>query len=404
MHGDRPTKILTINSGSSSLKFAIFQMGDSESRPLSGKIDGIGLTHCNFHVKHADTGKTIEQSLQAADHEAAIQWLFAWLEKENLERDLHAVGHRVVHGGDRYSRPEFITPELLATLRELVPLAPDHLPQEIKAIEAVSRAHPTLRQVACFDTAFHRTMPRLAQIYPLPRALVDEGILRYGFHGLSYEYIVSALRPEAGDDAANGRLIIAHLGNGASMAAVRDGQSIDTTMGFTPLGGLMMSTRSGDLDPGVLLYLLNEKKFSAERARQLVHLEAGLLGVSGRSADMEELLKRESSDPPAAEAVALFCYLARKHLAALAATLDGLDTLIFTAGIGENSPPIRSRICRGLDFLGILLDENQNEKNAAIISQAKSPVKVRVMKTNEELMIARHTRALLEMIVPGASH
>jgi acetate kinase len=235
----------------------------------------------------------------------------------------------------------------------------------------------------------------VAQRYALPGSLFGEGIRRYGFHGLSYEYILQELGQEAGAREAAGRLIIAHLGNGASLCAVRDGRSVASTMGFTAVDGLMMGTRSGALDPGVLLYLLNEKKFSGERARQLVHLEAGLLGVSGRSADMEELLKRESSDPHAAEAIDLFCYQARKYLAALAATLGGLDTLIFTAGIGENSSAIRSRICHGLEFLGISLDENQNDKNAAIISQPKSPVTVRVMKTNEELMIARHTRALL---------
>jgi acetate kinase len=280
-------------------------------------------------------------------------------------------------------------------LRELVPLAPDHLPQEIKAIQAASHYDPQLPQVACFDTAFHRHMPLLAQLYALPRPYLHMGLIRYGFHGLSYEYILQELRKEAGDAAADGRVIIAHLGNGASMAAVRNGQSMDTTMGFTPAGGLVMSTRSGDLDPGVLVYLLEERGLRASGLNDLINQRSGLLGISEISSDMQDLLAKEASEPHARQAVDLFCYQASKFLGALAAVLGGLDTLIFTAGIGENAPAVRQRICQNLTFLGIRLDEGGNAANAAIISREDEPVTVRVMHTDEDLMIARHTYTLL---------
>jgi acetate kinase len=284
---------------------------------------------------------------------------------------------------------------LLRALEEMVPLAPDHLPQELRAIQAVKQSFPDLRQVACFDTAFHRRMPRVAQVYALPRSLADEGIIRYGFHGLSYEYIMRELRDKAGARVANGRVIIAHLGNGASMAAVHHGKGVDTTMGFTPTAGLVMSTRSGDLDPGIILYLLRERGLDASMVNDLVNERSGLLGVSGVSADMEDLLKEEATNPQAAEAVALFCYQAKKFLGALSAVLGGLDTLIFTGGIGENAPPVRERICEGTEFIGIQLDPSRNRANASIISRDDSPTTVRVMKTDEELMIARHTADLV---------
>jgi acetate kinase len=299
-----------------------------------------------------------------------------------------------VHGGTEYFEPRLVTPELIAALRELVPLAPEHLPHEIKAIEAAQRAYPTLRQIACFDTAFHRHMPRVAQTYALPRYFRDQGLLRYGFHGLSYEYILDELRkvaPETADD----RLIIAHLGNGASMAAVRQARSVDTTMGFTPAGGLVMGTRPGDLDPGVIAHLLGKTGLNLAGFNDLVNHQAGLLGISGITSDMKELLGKETTDPHAAEAVELFCYQAKKFLAALTAVLGGLDSLIFTAGIGEDAASIRWRICRDLDYLGIRVDRARNDQNEPVISSAGSPVTVRVMKTNEELMIARHAAKLL---------
>jgi acetate kinase len=282
-----------------------------------------------------------------------------------------------------------VTKELLAKAMELRPFAPDHLPHEIEAIRAFAERFPALRQVACFDTAFHRQMPERARIYPLPRQLEREGVMRYGFHGLSYEYILGELRKEAGA-AADGRVIIAHLGNGASMAAAHRGQSLDTTMGFTPAGGLVMSTRSGDLDPGVIVYLLKERGMGTAQVNDLVNHEAGLLGVSGTSQYMKELLDIEAADRRAALAVDIFCYQARKYIGALAAVMGGLETLIFTGGIGENAPVIRERICTRLEFLGIGLDPARNRANAGIISCENSPACVRVMKTNEELMIARH--------------
>jgi acetate kinase len=387
-------RILTINSGSSSLKVAMYHMGRSETLVLSGSIERIGLRASLFHIQDADGETLIQDHLDLPDHDAALNMLFEWLQGHAPGQDLDAVGHRVVHGGAQYNQPHLITPELVATLRELVPLAPDHLPHELKAIEAVSRSYPALKQVACFDTAFHRHMPHIAQIYALPRHFWHEGVLRYGFHGLSYEYIMQELMREAGPEVASGRVVIAHLGNGASMAAVLGGKSVDTTMGLTPTGGLVMSTRSGDLDPGVILYLLEEKRMRPSTLNDLLNQHAGLLGVSGTTSDMEDLLSQEAKNPHAAVAVDLFCYQAKKYLGALAAVLGGLDTLIFTGGIGENAAPVRWRICQDTEFLGIRLDASRNDANAPIISRSDSPASVRVMRTDEELMIARHTYTL----------
>ncbi len=400
----RGSRILTINSGSSSLKFALFEMGDDEALRLAGRLEGIGLGGSGrFAVKDGEGNSLVDEANPLDDHEAALSRLFDWLKGRPEHGGLDAVGHRVVHGGSRHTRPERITPEVMASLHDLVPLAPDHLPQEIRAIEAVSRAYPELPQVACFDTAFHRTMPAVAQAFGLPRDLADEGVFRYGFHGLSYEYIVGELRKEAGSAAAGGRLIVAHLGNGASLAAILGGKSIDTTMGFTPAGGLVMSTRSGDLDPGILVYLLRHRGLDAEELDRVVNKRAGLLGVSGTSADMRELLEREDQDKHAAEAVALFCRQARKFVGALAAVLGGLDTLVFTAGIGENAPPVRGRICEGLEFLGVRVDPDRNARSDAVISPDGAPVTVRVMGTDEERMIARHTRDVVRERGPSGS-
>jgi acetate kinase len=394
MGDGRFLRILTINSGSSSLKVAMYHMGRSETLMLSGSIERIGLRASLFHIQDADGETLIQEHLDLPDHDAALKTLFEWLQGHAPGQDLEAVGHRVVHGGAQYNQPHLITPELVATLRELVPLAPDHLPHELKAIEAVSRSYPALKQVACFDTAFHRHMPQIAQIYALPRHFRHEGVLRYGFHGLSYEYIMQELRREAGPEVASGRVVIAHLGNGASMAAVLGGKSVDTTMGLTPTGGLVMSTRSGDLDPGVILYLLEEKGMRPSTLNDLLNQHAGLLGVSGTTSDMRDLLSQEAKNLHAAAAVDLFCYQAKKYLGALAAVLGGLDTLIFTGGIGENAAPVRWRICQDMEFLGIRLDPGRNDANAPIISRSDSPASVRVMRTDEELMIARHTYTL----------
>jgi acetate kinase len=388
-------RVLTINSGSSSLKWSLYQMGSMETRILSGSIERIGLHGGISHIRDADGKTLLDENREFPDHDAALKTLLDWLEERFPGRHVDAVGHRVVHGGPTYSEPHLVTTELLETLEEIVRLAPEHLPHELKAIDTIRRLFPAMKQVACFDTAFHRHMPEVAQRIPMPRSLWNEGVLRYGFHGLSYESIVSKLREIAGPEAANGRVLIAHLGNGASMAAVRNGVGIDTTMGLTPAGGLMMGTRSGDLDPGIIVYLLQEKGRSPSTIDYLVNQRSGLIGVSGSSSDMRDLLSREAGDPHAAQAVEMFCYQARKFVAAMASTLGGLDTFVFTAGVGTNAPEVRQRICTGLEFMGIYIDPARNESNAPIISTDQSPVTVRVMKTDEELTIARHTYTLL---------
>jgi acetate kinase len=385
-------RILAINSGSSSLKVALYEMNNLEKLLVAVEVRRIGIPNGRIRVSDAQ-GKTLfDREVSVPDHVAALNSVLKWLRNENHEID--AVGHRVVHGGPTYSRPQVITADVVSALRELTPIDPDHMPQAIAAIEAVRREHPSLIQVACFDTAFHRQMPRVAQVCPLPTRFYDAGVLRYGFHGLSYEYVISELRRLDGE-LADGRVVIAHLGNGASMAAVHQGKSIDTSMGFTPTAGLLMGTRSGDIDPGVLLFLIEEKKMNAKAVNHLLNKDSGLLGVSGISEDMQDLLQRADGDSGAALAIELFCLRARKYLGAYAALLGGLDVVVFTAGIGEHAPEVRERICSGLQFMGLQLDPARNLETASVISAKSSLVKVRVIKTNEELMIARHTAALM---------
>lgn len=379
--------ILTINSGSSSLKFSLYDMGRSEAPLLSGEFDRIGLRNGVFHAKDR------RQDVDLPDHGAALQMLFAWLASHGPGAELDAVGHRLVYGGPEYDKPQLITPMLVGALKKLIPFAPDHLPHELKAIQAVDNLHPGLPQVACFDTAFHWQSPKIAKLYPLPRHYWDEGLRRYGFHGLSYAYILQELAREGGA-VADGRVVVAHLGNGASMAAIRNRCPVDTTMGMTPSGGLMMGTRSGDLDPGAVFHVV-KKGSSLAAARDVLNEQAGLLGVSGISSDMQDLLAKETVDYRAAEAIELFCYQAKKFLGSLVAVLGGLDTLVFTAGIGEHAPSVRRRICEGLEFLGIRLDSKLNNAGAAIISTEYSPVQIRVMKTDEEIMIARYSNDLI---------
>lgn len=395
MQDEQFNRILTINSGSSSIKFALYRMGRAETAMLSGSIGGIGLGSGVFHVKDADGRTMFERHLQPKDHSAALKEIIKWLKNSPTAQHFDTIGHRLVHGGNRFSQPHLVTLDLVEALNELIPLAPDHLPHEINAIKVFRGSYPDVKQVACFDTAFHRKMPRVAQIYALPGELWRQGVLRYGFHGLSYEYILGELRKEAGVEASKGRVVVAHLGNGASMVAVKEGKSMDTTMGFSPAGGLVMSTRSGDLDPGVILYLFKEKSLDVSAVNRMVNKEGGLLGVSGISPDIKDLLDAEVKNQHASEAVELFCYQAKKFLGAFAAVLGGLDTLVFTGGIGENAPAIRWRICENMEFLGIRLDPMRNDANAPIISHDHSSTAVRVMKTNEELMIARHTYQLL---------
>jgi acetate kinase len=389
------SNILTVNSGSSSIKFSLYVLGKTERLVLEGELARIGLSQGFFQAKDQEGHPLTAQELDLPDHGAALKTLFAWLQGHEIGKELHGVGHRLVHGGPAHIKPQLVSSALIEDLKLLIPLAPEHLPDEIKGLEAVRMHFPDLPQVVCFDTAFHRRMPEVAQKYPLPKSLSMEGLRRYGFHGLSYEYILQELVQEAGASAASGKLIIAHLGYGASMAAINGGRSMDTTMGLTPAGGLVMSTRVGDLDPGVIVYLLREKGMTPAAVNNLINHQAGLLGISGISGDMHDLLAQEGTLADAGLAVEVFCYQARKFVGALAAALSGLDTLIFTAGIGENSAIIRARICAPLRFLGIILDKGLNEGNFPIISRIDSRVTVRVMQTNEELMIARHTRDLV---------
>jgi acetate kinase len=381
--------ILTINGGSSSIKFALFAAGDSLQRILEGSIERIGLPDATFVVKGANKADSFSRVVTAPDHTAAVGVLMDWIEGRIQRGELTAVGHRVVHGGPKYSQPQRITPEMVEELHQLSPFDPEHLPEEILLTEAFHRRFPDLVQVACFDTAFHHDLPRVAQLLPIPRRYEAQGVRRYGFHGLSYAFLLEELARVAGPQAARGRVILAHLGNGASLAAVYEGKSMDTSMGFTPTGGVPMSTRSGDLDPGLVWYLARTEKSTAKQFNEMVNFQSGLLGVSETSSDMHDLLERETDDVRAAEAVALFCYQVKKRIGAFAAALGGLDTLVFAGGIGENAPVIRSRICNGLGFLGIELNETRNAKNAPLISPDAGQVAVRVMHTDEEQMIAR---------------
>jgi acetate kinase len=360
-------------------------------RLLHGKIDRIGLSGTNL-VCNDGAGKPEKTfGIAGSDHRSAANVLIDWLQKQDEFSSVSAIGHRVVHGM-RHVQPEIVTRELLDELQLIRPYDPDHLPGEIELIETFLERHPKLPQLACFDTAFHQSMPRVAKLLPIPRRFDAKGVQRYGFHGLSYAYLMEELGRLNDSVAIKGRVVLAHLGNGASMTAVRDGKSIDTSMGFTPTAGLVMSTRSGDLDPGLAPYLSRTEQITAKQYYEMVNHKSGLLGVSDTSADMRDLLTQEADDVRAAEAVALFCYQAKKWMGSFVAALGGLDTLVFAGGIGENAPLVRSRICQGLQFFGIELDEECNMVNANVISTAASRVKVRVIRTDEELMIARSVR------------
>jgi acetate kinase len=385
-----PHYILALNSGSSSLKFAVYEFdGAGERLLLRGEVENIGAPSGHLWLRAADGSSIVDQLRPISDHQTAVQIALDELKKGKYPSPA-AIGHRVVNGG-RLSAPQKITPQILTDLRNLVPLAPLHLPAEIKIMEAVASQAPQIPQVACFDTAFHRRLPELAQRFPLPRKLFDEGLRRYGFHGLSYEYVLQ----ELGSAAKGQRLVIAHLGNGCSLAAVRDGSPVDTSMGLTPTGGVMMGTRTGDLDPGILIYLLREKGYDAARLERLVDAESGLLGVSELTSDMKTLLAKRDADARAAEAVAMFCRSIRKEIGAFAAVLGGLDIFVFTGGIGERAPAVREEICRDLGHLGVRLDPVRNNAEEDIISAAQSACLVRVVATNEELMIARHTHGVI---------
>jgi acetate kinase len=390
-------RVLTINGGSSSIKFALFEVGAVLRQILGGELERIGRSGTTLRVTGSNPADSFSRPVTAADHTAAVGALMEWIEEHSGRDALSAVGHRVVHGGPKYSKPQQVTAEMVQELHRFSPFDPEHLTLEIELIEAFRQRHPGLPQVACFDTAFHHTMPRVATLLPIPRRYEVQGVRRYGFHGLSYEALMEELAHLADSAATKGRVILAHIGNGASLAAVRDSKSIDTSMGFTPTAGLVMSRRSGDLDPGLVSYLARTEQMSAAQFQKMVNHESGLLGVSETSSDMRDLLERETQDIRAAEAVALFCYQAKKWIGAFAAALGGLDTLVFAGGIGENAPPVRERICDGLGFLGVELDRERNVKNAPLVSSDTVRVKVRVIHTDEELMIARSTARVLNL-------
>jgi acetate kinase len=361
---------------------------------VHGLIDRLGGTGARGHATARDGNGTALASLDlpGSSHAEALDWLVDWLAEHSEGVKPLAVGHRVVHGGDRFTAPVRVTAEILAHLEELIPLAPLHQPHNLGPIRYFLRKRPDLPQVACFDTAFHATQSRLERLFALPRRYAEQGVKRYGFHGLSYEYIASRL-PEIDPRAASGKTIVCHLGNGASLCAMNAGRSVATTMGFTALEGLMMGTRTGAIDPGVLLHLLQHEHLTPDQLAELLYKKSGLLGVSGISADMRDLLA--SDRPEAAEAVALFCYRISREIGALAAVLGGLDALIFTAGIGEHAAPVRAQVCERAAWLGVVLDVAANNRGGEVISTADSRAVVRILPTNEELMIARHTARML---------
>ncbi len=388
--------ILTINGGSSSIKFALYQIGKPIKKSFHGSVDRIGLPGTSLTFSELDGKHEDSLVLESSDTRSAANFLIDWLEKKIDFCSIKGIGHRVVFGLN-HTEPEPITQELVNELHRISPYDTDHLPDEIELIEAMQQRYAKIPQVACYDTAFHHTMPRVAKILPIPRRFEKLGIRRYGFHGLSYSYLIEELARVAGTKAAQGRVILAHLGSGASLAAVRNGKSIDTSMGFTPAGGLMMGTRPGDLDPGVAWYMMKSENLTPKQFNKLINHDSGLLGISETSSDMHDLLAKETSDVRAEEAVALFCYQAKKWIGAFAAALSGLDTLIFAGGIGEKSPVIRSRICKGLEFLGVELDEKQNMTNAPVISTDTGRVAVRVIHTDEEWMIAKTVSRILKL-------
>jgi acetate kinase len=387
--------MLVLNAGSSSLKFSVFLDGEPPELFLRGQVVEV-FTEPRFVARDAAGNVTGEKGWETGTqlgHQGAIKFLFSWGQGGALDgHRIVAAGHRVVHGGLKYTRPVVLDPEALAALEQFVPLAPLHQPHNLAAIRAVARHAPQLPQVACFDTSFHRAQPPVAQAFALPRRYTAEGVCRYGFHGLSYEYIASVL-PGLDARAAAGRTVVAHLGNGASMCALRGGRSVASTMGFTALDGLPMGTRCGALDPGVLLYLMDRYNLDARALEKLLYQRSGLLGVSGVSSDMRALLA--SADPHAAEAIDLFVYRVGRELGSLAAALGGLDALVFTGGIGENAAAVRARVCRDAAWLGLELDEAANGAGGPRISRPDSRVAAWVIPTNEELMIAQHTRRLL---------
>ena len=380
--------ILTINGGSSSIKFSMYQVEKPLVKLLFGDIEKIGTKEAKFHFTTSQSPQKNSVDITANTHDEAINYLVDWLEMKQYFASISAIGHRIVHGM-QHTEPELITDELLIDLKKISDFDPEHLPEEIKLIEVFKERFPAIKQIACFDTSFHTSMPVVAKLLSIPRRYYEMGIRRYGFHGLSYAYLLEELKRTEEIDVIKSKIILAHLGNGASLAAVKEGKSIDTSMGFTPTSGLPMSTRTGDLDPGVAWYLMQHEKFTSKKFRDLINHESGLLGISETSSDMRELLDLKDKDSRAAEAIEYFCYQTKKWIGSFTVALEGLDILVFSGGIGEHSPQIRTKICDGLEFLGIELDEVHNMNNEKLISTEKSKITVYVIPTNEELMIAQ---------------
>ena len=389
--------VLAINGGSSSIKFALYEANEVLRKKFEGSIERIGLPNAFLRVKGIDGADNFSKDIDAGDQKQAVGFLMDWIEKRIGADALSAVGHRIVQGSPKDSETQLVTKELLDDLYLYEALDPEHLPQELMIIEAFIYRFPDTPQVLCFDTAFHHDMPRVAKILAIPRRYEAKGVRRLGFHGISYSFLMRELVQIAGKDAFPSRVILAHLGSGASLAAVENGKSIDTSMGFTPSAGLVMGTRCGDLDPGLNYYLARTEGTDASQFQHMVDYESGLLGISETSSDMKDLLLHESSDVRAKEAIEVFCYQTKKWIGSYSAALGGLDTLVFAGGIGENVPVIRSRICKGLEFLGVDIDENLNKANEGIISKKMGKVAVRIIRTDEEFMIAQQVSQMLKL-------
>ena len=398
----RSEGILSINSGSSSIKFALFQFIPTLDLLCTGSIVLL-RGEAKLHYTDTVSKQEIQRSVKLSQFSEVANYLLEFLRSKIEAVDLRAIGHRIVHGM-QHTEPEKITPALIEELKQISTFAPEHLPAEISLIELFLKRYPDLLQVACFDTSFHTSMPAVAKLLPLPRKFSMKGTQRFGFHGISCSYLMQELEHEAGPMVAAGKIILAHLGNGASITAVKDGKSMDTSMGFTPAAGLVMGTRTGDIDPGIAAYLMKNEGFSIEQFDHLINHESGLLGISDTTSDMGQLLLNEKSDNRAAEAISLFCYQAIKWFGAFAAVLDGVDTIVFSGGIGENAPAIRERICAGLTFLGLKIDAGCNDKNATVISSPGSKVKAYVIPTNEELMIASFVAKHIRTNIPNGHY
>jgi len=388
--------VLAINGGSSSIKFALYEVAEVQRKVFEGSLERIGLPKSLLRIKGLAQTDNFSKDIIAGDQKAAVGVLMDWIQKRVGADALTAVGHRMVQGGPKYSEPQIVTKEILDDLYLYEAFDPEHLPQELMIIEAFIYQFPDVPQVLCFDTAFHHDMPRVAQILAIPRRYETKGVRRFGFHGISYSFLMRELARLDGKEVLDSKVILAHLGNGASLAAVKDGKSIDTSMGFTPSAGLVMGTRCGDLDPGLNYYLARTEGMDAGQFQHMVNEESGLLGISETSSDMKDLILHEANDIRAKEAIEVFCYQTKKWIGSYSAALGGLDTLVFSGGIGENVPAIRQRICEGLEFFGIEIDENLNRTNEGLISKETSWVNVRVIHTDEEFMIAQQASQILK--------